>query len=95
MLDLPDLASVRARGPLACEQLRFRLDCLINNAGVDGTPRQAQPTMAFRAAISAPTTGPLRLTTALLPLLAERAGARVVRSPLGRHVSFGPPPFVN
>jgi len=57
MLDLADLASVRA-GAVGGLSNRFASPALINNAGVMGTPAAASPTM-LRAAIRHQPPGPL------------------------------------
>jgi len=69
MLDLADLASVRAGAWLA-RPIRVGLDLLINNAGVMGTPRQLTHD-GFETCIGTNHLGHLALTTALLPLLAS------------------------
>jgi len=90
MLDLADLASVRAGARWLAEQYG-RLDLLINNAGVMGTPRQLTHD-GFELQFGTNHLGHFALTTALLPLLAERPGARVVTVTSGAQF-FGRLPF--
>ncbi len=75
-LDLADLASVRTAARWMADQYG-RLDLLLNNAGVMGTPR-TRTRDGFELQFGTNHLGHFALTTALLPLLDERPGARVV-----------------
>ena len=80
-LNLADLASVRS----AAAQVTARangLDLLINNAGVMAPPLQ-RSAQGFELQLGVNHLGHFALTQALLPLLEQRPGARVV------HVSSG------
>ena len=80
-LNLADLASVRS----AAAQVTARangLDLLINNAGVMAPPLQ-RSAQGFELQLAVNHLGHFALTQALLPLLEQRPGARVV------HVSSG------
>jgi protochlorophyllide reductase len=75
-LDLADLASVRAAA--ACLAERYgRLDLLINNAGVMGSPRTLTRD-GFELQFGINHLGHFALTLLLLPLLEDRPDARVV-----------------
>lgn len=75
-LDLADLASVAAVAATVCERYG-RLDLLINNAGVMATPRMLTRN-GFELQFGTNHLGHFALTLALLPLLRDRPGARVV-----------------
>jgi protochlorophyllide reductase len=75
-LNLADLASVRAGARWLADQYG-RLDILLNNAGVMGTPRRLTHD-GFELQFGTNHLGHFALTKALLPLLEERPGARVV-----------------
>ncbi|MCT0200637.1 SDR family NAD(P)-dependent oxidoreductase [Synechococcus sp. CS-1325] len=75
-LNLADLASVRAAANWMAEQYG-RLDLLLNNAGVMGTPRQLTHD-GFELQFGTNHLGHFALTKALLPLLEQRPGSRVV-----------------
>ncbi|MCT0247743.1 oxidoreductase [Synechococcus sp. CS-205] len=75
-LDLANLASVRDAARWMADQYG-RLDLLLNNAGVMGTPR-TQTRDGFELQFGTNHLGHFALTTALLPLLDERPGSRVV-----------------
>ena len=75
-LNLADLASVRAGAHWLADQYG-RLDILLNNAGVMGTPRRLTHD-GFELQFGTNHLGHFALTKALLPLLDERPGARVV-----------------
>ena len=75
-LDLADLATVRR----CAEQLRTdlnRLDILVNNAGVMAIPRQ-ETSQGFERQFGVNHLGHFALTGALLPLLLETPGSRIV-----------------
>jgi protochlorophyllide reductase len=75
-LDLADLASVAAAAEAMA--VRYgRLDLLINNAGVMGLPRTLTRD-GFELQFGVNHLGHFALTLATLPLLRDRAGARVV-----------------
>jgi protochlorophyllide reductase len=75
-LDLADLASVAAVATTVCERYG-RLDLLINNAGVMAPPRRLTR-QGFELQFGTNHLGHFDLSLALLPLLRERPGARVV-----------------
>jgi protochlorophyllide reductase len=75
-LDLADLASVRACAA-AVAQGYGRLDLLINNAGVMAPPRMVTRD-GFELQFGVNHLGHFALTLALLPLLQQQPGARVV-----------------
>ncbi len=75
-LDLADLASVRSAAAELADRYG-RLDLLINNAGVMGLPRTLSRD-GFEMQFATNHLGHFALTAALLPLLRQRPGARVV-----------------
>jgi protochlorophyllide reductase len=75
-LDLADLASVAAAARAVAERYG-RLDLLINNAGVMAPPRMLTRN-GFELQFGINHLGHFALSRALLPLLRERPGARVV-----------------
>jgi protochlorophyllide reductase len=75
-LDLADLASVSAAARTVVERYG-RLDLLINNAGVMAPPRTLTRD-GFELQFGTNHLGHFALTLALLPLLRDRPGARVV-----------------
>ncbi len=75
-LDLADLASVAAAAAAVSDRYG-RLDLLINNAGVMGTPRLLTR-QGFELQFGTNHLGHFALTLGLLPLLRDRPGARVV-----------------
>jgi protochlorophyllide reductase len=75
-LNLADLASVRAAARSMADQYG-RLDILLNNAGVMGTPRRLTHD-GFELQFGTNHLGHFALTNALLPLLEGRPGARIV-----------------
>ena len=75
-LNLADLASVRTAAGWLADQYG-RLDILLNNAGVMGTPRRLSHD-GFELQFGTNHLGHFALTKALLPLLEGRPGARVV-----------------
>ncbi|WP_216900860.1 oxidoreductase [Synechococcus sp. CCY 9618] len=75
-LDLADLASVAAAAKAVTERYG-RLDLLINNAGVMAPPRMLTRN-GFELQFGTNHLGHFALTLALLPLLRDRPGARVV-----------------
>jgi protochlorophyllide reductase len=75
-LDLADLAAVR-RAATELADRYGRLDLLINNAGVMGLPRTLSRD-SFELQFATNHLGHFALTAALLPLLRQRPGARVV-----------------
>jgi protochlorophyllide reductase len=75
-LNLADLASVRTAARWMADQYG-RLDILLNNAGVVGTPRRLTHD-GFELQFGTNHLGHFALTQALLPLLEGRPGARVV-----------------
>ncbi|MCX5942663.1 MAG: oxidoreductase, partial [Cyanobacteria bacterium] len=82
-LDLADLASVAAAASQVQREFG-RLDLLINNAGVMAPPRRlSRDGHELQFAVNH--LGHFALTTALLPLLKQQAGARVVTVSSGAH----------
>ena len=82
-LDLADLASVRRASDLVAQQYG-QLDLLINNAGVMAPPRLlSRQGLELQFAVNH--LGHFALTRALLPLLEQRPGARVVHVSSGAH----------
>jgi protochlorophyllide reductase len=82
-LDLADLASVNRAATQVGEQYG-QLDLLINNAGVMAPPRLlSRQGLELQFAVNH--LGHFALTRALLPLLEQRAGARVVHVSSGAH----------
>jgi protochlorophyllide reductase len=81
-LDLADLASVAAAASQVQREFG-RLDLLINNAGVMAPPRRLSR-HGFELQFAVNHLGHFALTTALLPLLEQQHGARIVT------VSSGP-----
>lgn len=82
-LDLADLASVNRAARQVAEQYG-QLDLLINNAGVMAPPRLlSRQGLELQFAVNH--LGHFALTRALLPLLEQRAGARVVHVSSGAH----------
>jgi protochlorophyllide reductase len=75
-LNLADLASVRQAADWLADQYG-RLDLLLNNAGVMGTPRMVTRD-GFELQFGTNHLGHFALTTALLPLMEGRPDARVV-----------------
>ena len=76
LLDLADLASVAAAARTVCERYG-RLDLLINNAGVMAPPRTLTRD-GFELQFGTNHLGHFALSLALLPLLRDQPGARVV-----------------
>ena len=82
-LDLADLASVAAAASQVQREFG-RLDLLINNAGVMAPPRRlSRDGHELQFAVNH--LGHFALTTALLPLLKQQSGARVVTVSSGAH----------
>ena len=82
-LDLADLASVAAAANQVQREFG-RLDLLINNAGVMAPPRRlSRDGHELQFAVNH--LGHFALTTALLPLLKQQSGARVVTVSSGAH----------
>ena len=82
-LDLADLASVAAAASQVQREFG-RLDLLINNAGVMAPPRRlSRDGHELQFAVNH--LGHFALTAALLPLLKQQAGARVVTVSSGAH----------
>ena len=82
-LDLADLASVA--GAASHVQRQFgRLDLLINNAGVMAPPRRLSRE-GYELQFAVNHLGHFALTAALLPLLAQQSGARIVTVSSGAH----------
>ena len=82
-LDLADLASVAAAASQVQREFG-RLDLLINNAGVMAPPRRlSRDGHELQFAVNH--LGHFALTTALLPLLKQQSGARVVTVISGAH----------
>ena len=82
-LDLADLASVAAAASQVQREFG-RLDLLINNAGVMAPPRRlSRDGHELQFAVNH--LGHFALTTALLPLLKQQAGTRVVTVSSGAH----------
>jgi NAD(P)-dependent dehydrogenase (short-subunit alcohol dehydrogenase family) len=75
-LDLADLESVRRCSQTALSDLD-RLDILINNAGVMAIPRR-ETAQGFERQFGVNHLGHFALTSALLPLLLETPGSRIV-----------------
>jgi NAD(P)-dependent dehydrogenase (short-subunit alcohol dehydrogenase family) len=76
-LDLADLASVHAAAGEVRDRTGDRLDVLINNAGVMGTPPQLTVD-GFELQIATNHLGPAALTWLLMPALRGAPAARVV-----------------
>ena len=82
-LDLADLASVAAAASQVQREFG-RLDLLINNAGVMAPPRRlSRDGHELQFAVNH--LGHVALTAALLPLLEQQAGARIVTVSSGAH----------
>ena len=82
-LDLADLASVA--GAASHVQRQFgRLDLLINNAGVMAPPRRLSRE-GYELQFAVNHLGHFALTAALLPLLEQQKGARIVTVSSGAH----------
>ena len=82
-LDLADLASVAAAASQVQREFG-RLDLLINNAGVMAPPRRLSRD-GYELQFAVNHLGHFALTTALLPLLKQQSGARVVTVSSGAH----------
>ena len=82
-LDLADLASVAAAASQVQREFG-RLDLLINNAGVMAPPRRLSRD-GFELQFAVNHLGHFALTAALLPLLKQQIGARVVTVSSGAH----------
>jgi len=82
-LDLADLASVAAAAA-AVGRRYAHLDLLINNAGVMALPRQLSAD-GYERQFATNHLGHFALSLALLPLLRERSGSRVVTVTSGAH----------
>lgn len=82
-LDLADLASVTAAANQVKQEFG-RLDLLINNAGVMAPPRRLSRN-GYELQFAVNHLGHFALTTALLPLLAQQKGARIVTVSSGAH----------
>ncbi len=82
-LDLADLASVAAAARLV-ERDYGRLDLLINNAGVMAPPRRLSRD-GYELQFAVNHLGHFALTTALLPLLQQQPGSRIVTVSSGAH----------
>jgi NAD(P)-dependent dehydrogenase (short-subunit alcohol dehydrogenase family) len=76
VMDLGDMASVRAFAETAIEQLQ-KLDLLINNAGIMACP-ETRIGAGWEAQFGTNHLGHMALTQGLLPLLQKTRGARVV-----------------
>ncbi len=82
-LDLADLASVAAAAREVQREFG-RLDLLINNAGVMAPPRRLSRD-GYELQFAVNHLGHFALTAALLPLLEQQAGARIVTVSSGAH----------
>ena len=82
-LDLADLASVAAAASQVQREFG-RLDLLINNAGVMAPPRRLSRD-GYELQFAVNHLGHFALTAALLPLLKQQIGARVVTVSSGAH----------
>jgi len=82
-LDLADLTSVAAAASQVQQEFG-RLDLLINNAGVMAPPRRLSRD-GYELQFAVNHLGHFALTAALLPLLKQQAGARVVTVSSGAH----------
>lgn len=76
-LDLGDLTSVRSAASAARESAGDKLDLLVNNAGLMGTPK-GRTTDGFETQFGTNHLGHAALTWLLLPALRARPGSRVV-----------------
>jgi len=77
LVDLADLASIRALGTRLREQ-RTSLDVLINNAGIMAPPRRSETVDGFELQFGTNYLGPFALTRELIPLLRHGNDPRVV-----------------
>ena len=84
ILDLGDLASVRAAAAQVCQEPR--LDCLVNNAGV-GSPRRQATKDGFELQFGVNHLGHFALTGLLASKLEETAGSRIVCTSSNGHRS--------
>jgi protochlorophyllide reductase len=82
-LDLADLASVAAAASQVHREFG-RLDLLINNAGVMAPPRRLSRD-GYELQFAVNHLGHFALTAALLPLLEQQSGARIVTVSSGAH----------
>ena len=82
-LELADLASVAAAASQVQQEFG-RLDLLINNAGVMAPPRRLSRD-GYELQFAVNHLGHFALTAALLPLLAQQSGARIVTVSSGAH----------
>jgi NAD(P)-dependent dehydrogenase (short-subunit alcohol dehydrogenase family) len=91
-LDVTDAASVEVFGR-ACAEALPRVDLLVNNAGIGVTraPATTAPVAELERAVQTHAIGMVRVTQALLPLLAPGAVVLNVSSSLGslRHMGRG------
>ncbi len=83
-LDLASLASVRSFADALAARLPDGFDVLVNNAGVMALPRRLTAD-GFEMQFGTNHLGHFALTGLALPLLAKRAGARVVNVSSGVH----------